>query len=85
MTEEAASRASDRKLARMAGQIAGYFSAYPQERAVAGVAEHINQFWSAQMRADLLALVENAPAMLHPLVIEAAALIRSTQGRRDNS
>ena len=65
------------KLQRMAGQIADFFRAYPQEQAIRSIAEHINKFWSARMRTDFLA----CPAPSDPLVARARALIRPA--RRD--
>ncbi len=65
-----------RKLARMAGQIAEFFKAWPPEKATTAIADHINQFWSPRMRADLLALVAAGGDDLHPLVVQAAARVR---------
>lgn len=42
-----------RDITRMANQIAGFFRAYPDEEAVAGVVQHIRDFWDPRMRADL--------------------------------
>ncbi|MDR3493178.1 MAG: formate dehydrogenase subunit delta [Ancalomicrobiaceae bacterium] len=43
------------KLAHMANQIAAFFAVYGEEEAAAGVAEHINRFWSRPMRAAFVA------------------------------
>lgn len=59
------------KLARMAGQIADFFRAYPDEQAARSIAEHINQFWTPRMRADFLA----GPAPADRLVAEARKLV----------
>lgn len=64
-------------IVRMANQIAAFFSAYPQEEAVAGIADHIRKFWEPRMKADLQALVEAPPDTLDPLVIKAARSLRS--------
>lgn len=64
------------KLAHMAGQIAAFFQAYPAERATVSIAEHINQFWSRQMRAEFLAAFAPGDLRLHPLVSAALPLIR---------
>lgn len=64
-------------IVRMANQIAAFFSAYPQEEAVAGIADHIRKFWEPRMKADLQALVDAPPETLDPLVIEAARSLRS--------
>lgn len=70
---EAAQRA---KLARMAGQIADFFKAYPEEQAVGAIADHINQFWSRRMRADFLAAFTADSSELQPLLRQALARIR---------
>lgn len=59
------------KLAAMAGQIADFFKSYPDERAAASIAEHINQFWSRRMREDFLAAFVTDPSSLPPLVRQA--------------
>lgn len=64
------------KLARMAGQIAAFFEAYPREQAVPAIAEHINQFWSRKMRGDFLAAFQADSQELHALVRDAMAQIK---------
>lgn len=64
------------KLARMAGQIAEFFEAYPREQAVPAIAEHINQFWSRKMRSDFLAAFRADSPELHTLVRDAMAQIK---------
>jgi len=61
---------SDRMI-RMANQIAAYFSAYPHDEAVAGVAEHLAHFWEARMLAAIKAHVAAGGEGLHGLVPEA--------------
>jgi formate dehydrogenase subunit delta len=55
-----------------ANQIALFFTSYPREEAIAGIAEHIRKFWERRMKAQLLTLVEQGGAGLHELVVEAA-------------
>lgn len=69
------------KLARMAGQIAGFFEAYPREQAVPAIAEHINQFWSRKMRGDFLAAFQSDSHELHALVRDAMARIKPPGSR----
>jgi len=74
------------KLARMAGEIAAFFRALPGDQAVAAIAGHINQFWAAPMRRDLLAHFAAAPspdepALLDPRVRQALPLIRPPSPR----
>lgn len=67
------------KLAHMANQIAQFFAAYPHDEAVAGVADHIRKFWERRMRQQLAAHIAAGGAGLRPLVVEAAALLASTE------
>ncbi|MDO5612377.1 MAG: formate dehydrogenase subunit delta [Paracoccus sp. (in: a-proteobacteria)] len=61
------------KLIRMATQIADFWRYQPgqPERAVA---EHINDYWSYQMRRDFLAAIKGQP-QADPVVQATAALI----------
>ncbi|MBV8976799.1 MAG: formate dehydrogenase subunit delta [Alphaproteobacteria bacterium] len=67
---------TDEKLVMMANQIAQFFAAQGEARAVPAIADHIRKFWDPQMRSEFLALVPGAEAKLHPLVRKAVALIR---------
>jgi formate dehydrogenase subunit delta len=60
------------RIVQMANQIALFFSAYPQERAEAGVKEHLEKFWTPAMRRDLAAYIAGGGAGLHRLVTAAA-------------
>ncbi len=57
------------ELVRMANQIALFHAAYPPARAAAAVAEHLERFWTPEMRAQLGALQDRSP--LHALVVAA--------------
>ena len=61
---------SDR-LIRMANQIATYFSAYPHEEAVAGISDHLKQFWEPRMLIGIQHHVAQGGDGLHDLVPEA--------------
>ena len=63
-------------LRRMAGQIADFFAAYPEEEAAAAIADHINQFWTKRMRATFLAAFAGRPDALPPLLRSALPRIR---------
>lgn len=66
------------KLAHMAGQIADFFKAYPDEQAVESIAAHINQFWAAHMRVDFLAACKDGRISPPPLILKAVAhIVRS--------
>ncbi len=62
------------KLVMMANQIAAYFHPYPKERALAGIAKHIEDFWTPKMRASL----DLRAPKLDPLVREALGASQST-------
>jgi formate dehydrogenase subunit delta len=64
------------KLAEMAGQIADFFAPYPDATAIAGIAEHINHFWTAQMRENFLHHYRPDDPALPPRVGKALPLIK---------
>ncbi|MCU0830648.1 MAG: formate dehydrogenase subunit delta [Rhizobiaceae bacterium] len=75
------------RIIRMANQIATFFASKPHDAGVAGVAQHINDFWEPRMRAQLLEIVAEgdaalsaplgAPALSAPLGAPAlSALVR---------
>ena len=68
------------RLRRMAGQIADFFKAYPEETAATSVADHINQFWTGRMREDFLAASAARPEDLPPLLRRALPHIKPGRG-----
>ncbi len=64
------------KLTYMANQIAGFFKHKPHDEAIAGIANHINDFWEPRMRLQLFDIVKNGGEGLNPLVVEAEPSIR---------
>ena len=68
------------KLALMANQIGDFFKSYPEAEAVAGIAAHINKFWSRRMREDLRTGFAADASALSPLVRQALARIRTADG-----
>ena len=56
---------------RMANQIAAYFEAYPRTEALDGIAHHIRNFWSPNMRKQLAEHIEGGAEGLSPLVTAA--------------
>ena len=75
MTEDHA-REHLAKLALMANQIGDFFKAYPDEQAIAAIADHINQFWTKRMREEFRNGFEKDASALSPLVRQARAKIR---------
>ena len=61
-----------RKLIHMANQIADFFRPYPEAEAIAGVENHLLQFWDPRMRATLIAHAAAGGAGLEPLTLAAA-------------
>lgn len=64
------------KLQRMANDIARNLAALG-DGAPAAIAEHLRQFWTPRMRAELLAIVDAGGAGLERLVVQAAGTLRS--------
>ncbi len=55
------------KLVMMANQIAAFFGAQGEERAVPQIASHIEKFWDPRMRREITAHVAASGAGLNPL------------------
>lgn len=60
-------------LVRMANRIGDFFEAMPDaDEARAGIAQHLQRFWTPSMRAELVAQVDAGGATaLKPIVTEA--------------
>jgi formate dehydrogenase subunit delta len=65
------------KLVMMANQIAAFFAAQGEARAVPQIANHIQQFWDPRMRKAILAHVAAGGAGLDPLAKAAIAQVRA--------
>ena len=61
---------------RMVNQIAGFFKAYGPDEGKKEVAAHINNFWEPRMRAQFFDYLDKGGKDMHPLVVDAATLIR---------
>lgn len=61
------------ELVRKANQIASFFAAYPEDEAVAGVGQHIKDFWTRDMRDRMAAHVNAGGEGLKPLAVRALA------------
>ena len=64
------------KLTYMANQIAAFFRSQPEDKAITGIAIHINDFWEPRMRTQLFEILDAGGEGLSPLVVKAAAQIR---------
>lgn len=64
----------EQKMVHRANQIADYFQAYPEPRAVQEIQTHIRKFWEPRIRAQLL---DYSGDGLHPLVQKAVEKLRA--------
>ena len=63
------------KLIRMAKQMADFFRAQPDISAPEAVADHINDFWTPDMRREFVDLIASG-AQADPVVRDSAAFVR---------
>lgn len=68
---------ADEKLTYSANQIAQFFAAQGEEKAVKGVAEHIAKYWNPDMRRDFLAAAAKDSSNLLPAVKAALPLLKT--------
>ena len=69
---------TDEKLVYMANQIASFFAAQGEAKAVPAIADHIQKFWDPDMRRKFLAQADRPNIELHPLVRKAVNLLKQT-------
>jgi formate dehydrogenase subunit delta len=62
---------SPEKLVYMANQIGRFFAHQPEEKAVAGIADHLKRFWDPRMRNAIFDHVDGGGEGLQPLVLRA--------------
>lgn len=73
------------KLIRMAQEIARYFCSYPDEKAAAAIAEHINHFWTPKMREEFLAALDEPGRQAAPLLLATRGLIKRRKTEISNN
>lgn len=66
---------AEEKLIYMANQIGAFFAAQGPERAAAGIADHLEKFWTPNMRRELVALAARDATRLQPNVRDAVKRI----------
>lgn len=64
------------RLVYMANQIGKFFAHQGEDKAVAGIADHIKAFWDPRMRTAILAHVANGGGGLDPVVLKAVQRLR---------
>ncbi len=65
------------KFARMANQIGDYFAPLPPDEGAAGVALHIQKFWTPKMIAETLAAIEAGKLILNGTSAQGFAILRN--------
>jgi formate dehydrogenase subunit delta len=62
------------KLLHMANQIADFFRPYSEEEAVAGIHDHILNFWTPGMRKEFRIFVQEETEAINPRIVQAMHL-----------
>lgn len=63
-------------LVRMANDIGKFFRAQGEEKAVAGICDHLKKFWEPRMKAAIFKHMEAGGEGLNPFVLEAVQALR---------
>jgi formate dehydrogenase subunit delta len=71
---------TDEKLVYMANQIAAFFAAQGEAKAVPAIADHLKKFWDPEMRRKFLTLADKPETTLHPLTRKAIDLLKVKAG-----
>jgi formate dehydrogenase subunit delta len=61
----------------MANQIGKFFRAQGEERAVAGIADHVKKFWEPRMKQAIFEHLEDGGAGLDPLTLKALQKLKT--------
>ena len=67
------------KLVMMANQIAKFFAAQGEERAVPQITAHIEKFWDPRMRRGIIEHIGKGGAGLDPLTLKALKALKPVQ------
>lgn len=78
MSDEPQVMSTTDRLVYMAHQIARNLATMGEAKAVAALAEHMTRFWDPRMKAQIIAMAQDQPERLSPMV--AAAVARMAQG-----
>ncbi|MBV2147768.1 formate dehydrogenase subunit delta [Sphingobium sp. AS12] len=78
MSDEPQVMSTTDRLVYMAHQIARNLETMGEAKAVAALAEHLTRFWDPRMKAQIIAIAQDQPERLSPIV--AAAVARMAQG-----
>lgn len=64
-------------LVRMANQIGKFFAAQGEERAIAGIADHVKKFWEPRMKKQIFAYLDEGGEGLTPLTLKALQSLKT--------
>jgi formate dehydrogenase subunit delta len=65
-------------LVRMANDIGKFFRAQGEERAVAGIADHIKKFWEPRMKKQIFAHLDEGGNGLDPIPLKALETLKAS-------
>lgn len=65
-------------LVRMANQIGKFFAAQGEERAVAGISDHIKKFWEPRMKKQIFAYLDEGGSGLEPITLKALQTLKTS-------
>jgi formate dehydrogenase subunit delta len=68
-----------KKLVYMANQIGKFFASQGQEKAVAGIANHLTRFWDPSMRKKIIHHLGQGGEGLDPLAKEAVQMLANKE------
>jgi len=71
-------------LVRMANQISKFFAVQGEERAVAGIADHIKKFWEPRMKQGIFAYIDAGGEGLEPLALKALKKLQAGSEPKGN-
>jgi formate dehydrogenase subunit delta len=63
------------KLVYMANQIGKFFASQGEDRAVAGIADHLRKYWDPRMRSTIVDHLNRGGHGLEPLVRQAVMIL----------
>jgi len=64
-------------LVRMANDIANFFRAQGEEKAIPGIADHVMKFWEPRMKKQIFAHLDEGGAGLKPLTLKALEKLKA--------
>jgi formate dehydrogenase subunit delta len=67
------------KLVYMANQIGRFFAHRVEDKAVAGIADHLQKFWDPRMRKAIIAHLSAGGAELNPQTRDAVQVLRKME------